>query len=646
MNTTQITITFVYIIGFYLYIFTIGSATLIALRAKYNRALAILTGLMEVFALTEIIAMPFMQTQGDYQTFFIIFISLLIFILVLSLNFLVHNNKLDVYRIELNKYTNISVIILLILIVLQIAVPTAFSRFDGDDAFYIAVSTSIQTTGKIFINNPSIGLDEFIFPLNYRFTAYEILITVLSNLTYFDPVVFYHTLCPLTFIPIYYLAFLALAKAIFPKNYQRRKQYLFLFIICLLTLFDNYSNYLASSFELLKAWMGKSSTINLCYTTFLAYFIYLIRDEIKERKNTKYFILVAISLIAGACTSAVGLYLIPVAYFCLFISSLLVLYVKDFKNKFREILNFILKAFLSALPSFLLLLGFYIMLRTNNGFYQLNSFESERTWLEDASLIFGGNIFLAGFYLISVLYFAFFGNKIMRIIFFINPIILLLTFVNPLLHDIVGRYLTSLPLYWRFFWLFPYFITIACFIVKSLENFNFEFKKFRFIVFIPLILICLPVNFALNETKYYQVENSAKIPSDIAPTVQTILSNVNTQNPNNLYLLSLPSYNIYLRQYTGKIALVMPRLNFVEEAYYYAGKKKEFEVLKHLFTYDEENIIKGLQEKFKLEDLELLNISLIIAPEAHTELSDTYTEIILNNEDYLYIRNDIYRFKT
>lgn len=650
MNTLQVIQSVGFGLGFFIYCYFTGAALLELLRVRSSRSMATLTGLITLFAVTELISLPFMLNKGEYVVLFNIMITTAIFSFVISLHFLfVIRKRFDLLKFDFSDFGAFLPILLLVLICVQTAVPVFTSRFDGDDAFYIAVSTSIQTTGRIFLNNPSIGLDAFIFPPNYQFTAYEILITIFSTISHIEPVVLYHSVLPALYMPLYYLANLALAQVLFPG--KRKKdilaQYGFVTLIALLTIFDAYSNYLSSSFIQLKAWMGKTCLINFCFVLFLCFFILAYRTEKKEytkilSPNASYFLLIALCLVAGAGTSAVGLYLIPVSFFTLTIAALITLsYKREDHEWFKIRLNFGIKAFLAAIPSACLLLGFFFFIINSPGLEQLNNFDSNRTWLQDAALMFEGSIPTFCLYIVSCFYFLFFGEKAEKTVFFYGPIILLLTFVNPLFHEVVGRYLTSMPLYWRFFWLFPTFITISAFIISILKEYSPE--KWRWIVLIPLLFIFVPSNFALTDSKYYASENSAKIPNDISTTASTIMSFVNTNDPNDLYLLALPHYNIYMRQYTGTIALVMPRMNFVEEAYQLAGKEEDFKILKRLFTLDSEGTINGLIETFNLGHLKQLGINLIIAPEEHPELETQFKRVELKNGDTLYIRNEIFR---
>lgn len=643
MNNMQAFITLIFVAGFFGYNLIIGTALLEFMKVKGNKCLAVISGLVTTFALTEIISLPFMMLQGSYDILCISLISTFFFLTIVSLHYLLIVKKDHTFfKLKLTNLSNISVLIIIVLIIIQTIVPTFFARFDGDDAFYIAISTSLQTTRRVFLNNPSIGLDKFPFPPNYRFASFEILITVISDLLRFDPVVVYHSLLPLVLIPTYYMAYYALAKSLYPENFKKRVY--FILTITLLSLFDGYSNYLPSSFILLKAWMGKSSLINICFPLLLSFFIEIFRIEdrptnFKRNKINNYFILISITLIGAAGTSAVGLYLLPVYYLTIFLGSLLTLQFG--KNSIKRFFEYIFKAFVSSIPSILLLLGYLIMILKTNGIEQLTAFESNRTWVEEASLLLNGNLEILILYLISFFYFLFFGKNLERAIYVLAPLILFATFLNPLLHNVVGHYLTSLPVYWRLFWLIPIFSCIASFIVEASRL--LKLKKLSILLVIPFILICNPYNFGLNDTKYYKVENSAKIPDDIANVTNAILDNVTTTDPNDLYLLALPKYNIYIRQYTGKISLVMPRMNFVQEAFEYIGEGSDFSKVESFFTFDDDKIIQGFTKEFNLNYLKDLNINLIITPTKRAELQDIFSELLLENGEYLYIRNDIFK---
>lgn len=638
MTANQIFLSALFITSVYLYCFVTGTGVLRLLRLPHSGALAVMTGLMALFAGFELLALPFMLTAGSFRTLTIISLvfGAACFFTALYTCFIRGRTPLPTAP-----QTGWLGWVIFCIIAVQVAVPVCFARFDGDDAFYIAITTSIQATGKVFANNPSIGLDAFAYPPNYRFTAYEVLITLLGECFHIEPVVMDHTLLPALFIPMYYLANLCLARALYPEN--RKKQQWFVLLIALFTLFDAYSNYLSSSFLLIKAWMGKGATINHCFIVFLAAFIRMYRAQRADKDTTGWFMLITLCLIAGVGTSSVGLYLIPVAYFCLAGAALFTLNGEN-KTQTRALrADFVKKAVLSALPSALFLLCYWLMLKQSGGLSQLNAFNSKRSWLDDAALMFKYGLLSLAFYLLGAFYFGLKGNALQRTLFFLGPLVLFLTFLNPLLQPYVGRYLTSQPLYWRFFWLLPLFPTMAAFVIAIWSRYRQRWA--HLLLAAALLVIFSPPNFALTQDKYFAPENAGKIPNEIPQTAAAILSHVTTEDPNDLYLLALPKYNIYMRQYTGHIALVMPRLNYVKEAYAYAGRQAALKKLLALFTYDKDGNVDQIVQKLNPAVLRELGITLVITPDSRPELEKAYRKIPLENGDTLYIQNEIFKAK-
>ncbi len=644
MNNWQALSTLLFVLVFIYYNLIIGRAILRFFKLEHNKALSFMTGIVAVFSISELLGLPFMLLQGSFKPLFILFCFVLGFLFFLCAYYLfIEKKDYSILKLDYKAFENPYFIILIIIVIVSTFVPTIFSKFDGDDSFYIAISTSILRTGRIFYNNPSIGLDEYPFPVHYQFTVYEVLITILSRIFNFDPVVVFHTLIPLVVIPSYFIASYALATAIFPGKEKYKGHLLFCIIIGLLTLFSRYSGFLPGIFLMTRPWMGKTVLVTLIFPVFICYFIYIIRTEKKIYNayhifspNSGYFFLINLCLIAAVATSSVGFYLMPIYYFLLFLSVII-----SFRNgfTFRVKFNLSVKAFLSVIPIVCLLIGFFVFIQNSGQLSLIRNFETDRTWLQDASLFLTNNYGIILLYFLSVGYFLFFGNTVTRVIFITEPILLLLTFGNPFLHELVATYLTTRPLYWRLFWLIPVFWTIAAFLTETYSLLQGSF--YRLIIVIPLIVICNLNNFALNNNNFGGPDNAAKLPEYISSTVSTILHNSYSDSPEDLYLLALPKYNIYLRQYTGNISLVMPRINYVEEAYKLTGKQEEYYKIDNLFTYDEDHIITGYTDVFNVKDLKDLDISLVIAPELRPELDLTFNLFELPNGDYLYIRKDI-----
>ncbi len=630
MDNRSIFISIIFVCCFYFFNLVTGQALLELLKVKTNKALSTITGLILLFAMTEIMCIPFMLFRGEFKVLFILFCTVELLTFILSSIYLFwYKNDYSILKFDYKKSISIWVLLIIVFVLVQTLVPTFFSRHDGDDAFYIAIATSIQQTGKVFANNPSIGLNKFPFPTNYSFTSFEVLVTIFSQILNFDPVTVFHSLMPLSMIPLSYISNYAFALALFPK--KKNKAIYFTLFVAVLTFFNGFTGCLPSSVILLRPWMGKSVMIAVLFPVFIAYFIYFYRST----KRDPYFFLLGMSLIAAACASSTGLYLFPIEYFLLFMCFLL---IKRFPLK--ETFVLLVKAFLSVVPMLIILGWFYINLKNGNELEIISEFETEKDWLGELDYIVNSNWTFLIIYILSFVYFIFFGNEIERLLFVILPVALLLTFLNPLLHQFVGRNLTSLPTYWRLFWLilyYPSIITCAMSAYKEIDS-----KYLKVVGLLPIIALCNPYFLSLSDWKYTGVENSKKIPNYVFEAIDTIKDNTNTDNPNDLYLLSLPAYNIFVRQCTGEISLVMPRLNYVKEAFESINQESDFKYVRNLFKFDKDDIIRDYVETFNMEDINKLGISLIIATNERPELNQEFKLVMLPNKDYLYIKKGIY----
>lgn len=665
MNIATILHIAVFAVTFVCYCLVTGAALLTLLGLTPTRTSAVLTGFVACLAGFELLSLPFMLTKGSFLLLHFLSLTTALILFVLAGIYLAKRKKLAaLLNITLEKRSFLQALPYLIftaLVIFETVIPVLYARFDGDDAFYVAISSSLLQSGTVFGFDPSIGREAFVFPPSYSFSGYEVLMTVLAKAFSLNPTVLYHTALPLLYIPMYYGALTLIARALFPspaeaspepsKEYgdkptrlAEKQRILFLIIAAMLTLFGGFSNYLASSFLMLKSWMGKGVMINIVYPVFLSWFIAAFKLQrapehvslkgLFRENNAAYFFLLATGLIAGVGSSAIGIWFIPIAYLCLGIAALLLL-PGGAENK----QNLILKALLSVIPV-LIIMGFYLaMMLGSTGFTDVTEFYVDRTWYDEVLLLFKyGPVCLITF-LGAVVWFAFKGNRTERLLFAVMPLVAFLTIANPLLRPIVGKYLTGMPVYWRLFWLYPFFTAIAAAAAGILTGKS----RLRWLVLIPLLLICVPANSIIRTNNYFESGNWEKIPQEVISADETIKAHVNTNDPEKLVLLALNNYNVYVRQYDGDISLIMPRSNYVREAYRRAGMEDDLHELWRLFGIDQDGNIMTISKTLPLQRLERLGIRLIITPDARPALTTAFHELRLPNGDFLYIRNDIYK---
>ena len=531
----------------------------------------ILTGFVGYFAVFEVIALPFILLKGNFLILCYTFGFISLGITILSLVFLCQDLSIFKYIFVKRKRnlhqtslkSTLPYIIFGSVLFFQLFIVTVYAHFDADDSFYIAISNACISSNQIFGFEHSTGLTDMPFPASYSLTGYEVLVACWSKVFSIQPVVLYHTVLPIIFIPISYLAFYCLSKRII-KN--KTKSIWTIIILSALNIFSNYSVYSPGAFLLFRSWQGKTSLVNILFPALLYFFVCAV-SSFKIKQRTFNLFCCTLILLSSVCFSSVGIYLLPIAFFCLVVAY----------SVYAKKLLFLFRASLNAIPSFLFLLLFLVILNSNNTFDAINNIVYEYSFLLEIKKFFNENYYSLFLYLVSILYLIFKGTKLQKFLFLCYPLLLIITFLNPLFMPFVAKYLTGAVVYWRLFWLLPIYLTISLTLVLILSSSNLK-TSIRILCGFLILPLFLPTNFIFNSNNYTFTGNMEKLPDEVINFCKEI-----TDKVNNPIVLSPPEYCTFIRQYSGTIKVVWTRETYVSDSYYALKEISEFQKLSCLY---------------------------------------------------------------
>lgn len=200
----------------------------------------LLSGLAAMLALFEVIVIPCILLGVPYGIFCWGFT---IFLLALSVFLLVRNRKHFIESFgklfrNLNGW-GFAGIFVLILIGVQIFVPVWFRANTGWNPTAAVVQTSISTDTMLKFDAytgqqlPGLQLSEVIFPL-------PLLYGIVSKITGISPALLLYTLMPAVWISFAYAAQLMTANVLLDG--KQRQETVYMFFVCMLTMFGFYSN--------------------------------------------------------------------------------------------------------------------------------------------------------------------------------------------------------------------------------------------------------------------------------------------------------------------------------------------------------------------------------------------------------------------
>lgn len=256
------------------------------------------------------------------------------------------------YKLTTNEFIFLAVFIGIVLF--QIFKTVFYAYADGDDAFYIATSQDMNSTGLLYKSIPYNGTPIRLSRINYRYalSPLPVWIAALARISGLHvAVVSYNIIAPF-FMIITYIIFNEIAICFYRDN--REKRYMLLMFLAFLAMFSNVSTQTPETFMLTRARQGKEALANIIIPyvfMLMAGFFMKKGDEEGMKIGFRDAILLLIAAVSAALMSVFGNILMLVMLFVLFC------YILFF---WRKIKPAVVIAFL-ALPN-LVIAGLYIIL--------------------------------------------------------------------------------------------------------------------------------------------------------------------------------------------------------------------------------------------------------------------------------------------
>lgn len=197
------------------------------------------------------------------------------------------------------------------LLVFQLVQAAGLAYADGDDAYYVAVSSITNNAETMYAKLPYTGGTTEV-DVRHGLAPFPIWISFLARMTGLKAVGVAHTAMPLMLIPMTYVIFYLLAQELFPD--KRRKQLMFLIMAELLVLFGDYSFYTVEHFMLARSRQGKAA-LGSVILPMLLWLLFVLFQRVKEGEKcgAAYWGLVVAVMISGCLCSTLGAFLL-----CLF----------------------------------------------------------------------------------------------------------------------------------------------------------------------------------------------------------------------------------------------------------------------------------------------------------------------------------------
>ena len=194
--------------------------------------------------------------------------------------------------------------IFLVLVVLQLVLAVGMTYQDGDDAYYVAISTLTESSNTLYELMPysmgATGLD-----MRHGLAPFPVWIAFLARISGIPTVSVAHVAVPLALIPTTYLIFYQIGRLLFEKKKERLP--LFLCFTAILVIFGNYSLYTAENFMLARSRQGKSALGCIVIPmVFLLFLLILDRAEKGQKDQWMLWVLLGAAVTAACLCTTLG----------------------------------------------------------------------------------------------------------------------------------------------------------------------------------------------------------------------------------------------------------------------------------------------------------------------------------------------------
>ena len=194
-----------------------------------------------------------------------------------------------------------------ILLLVQLVLAVVMVYNDGDDAYYVAISTAAEESGKMYQKIPYTGMNTEL-DMRHGLAPFPIWIAWLAQMTGIDTVIVAKTLLPIALISMTYGIFYLLGKRVlFAGNSKTWSLPAFLICTEVLVLFGDYSFYTVENFMIARSRQGKAALGSILIPMIFFLLLTLFRRMQEQQKiSIAFWILLAAVMTCCCLASTMG----------------------------------------------------------------------------------------------------------------------------------------------------------------------------------------------------------------------------------------------------------------------------------------------------------------------------------------------------
>lgn len=551
--------------------YIVGNLMLPIMKSQSQEGNPIVIGFLFWVGVFQILVIPFMYFHTKFSYLYILMI--VVFLCTFGIAVYKYIKK---QKVKISFKINWILAITLILILLQAIAYIFLQHSDADDSFYIAEITTILDSNQILAFDPTTGDANFLFQSQYELVGYEVLLSILCKAFQINPATFCHTLLPIVLLVVHYCVVYELCKKITKESTD-----IAFLVVTITNMFSGYAVYSRGAFLLFRLWQGKAVLVNIVLPILLLLFWDIFEKKCVDKRD---ILLMTLCTYSAFCTSAVGLYLVPLAYAAYTLTFLL--YTKVLKQTLKLCLPMIL-----ALPY----VGIkYCVMAQGKTVGLITEASDALDYFAILKNINGTGYMMIAWSIAIILLLSMHKDE-KSYLLGVYPLVCLLTFLNPILCKLVAKYITGTSVYWRLFWSLQFTFTFVAAFAVVWDKWKYK-KGFTILAIIVTIgcgkWIYTPENYVL-------AENFEKI----SHTTKNIVDTLSVENQKNCRLMMPLEYAAEVRQYTGKVQLVWSRYSKTE--YRLNDDFESFQALEDVYNrlYIEQNYDTNI-----IDSLEAFNV--------------------------------------
>ncbi len=541
-------------------------------RRRISMAESYLWGNIILWALFQILCVPMAMLGMSFSIFSVIFLIIIIALTMLALikygQYMIL--KVVMLKEEIRRF-GWKEILLITIIAAQILILVFGVTYESsaDDASYIALSLDTLSTDRIAQLDPYTGLEGAI-SLKRILTSWNFYLSFLGKISGIHVAAIAHTILPILLVPMAYMAYLLIGRAIFGKNRKRTVQ--FLLWLSLLFTFGAYSIYTVTYRLTIVVWQGKAVMVTIILPFLFCFLIKM--KEIKLKKTVCLFL-----IMASAC--AMSLMGVGLSVFMVIVSAV----AKLKRHKVKTVVPLLLTGILISM------VAFYYMWMRGEGIlfspkYIQKLFPQAVTMIREAFSLYWNGTKIQWLYLGGFLIICWRGRKKRNVRFLIKyALVSYIIIWNPVFYYFAFVFLKNASTGVRL--IYTMFPEVYMALAMTFLTCAFRDRKGSMIAGGVGGLYIL-----LTGTIYPKVghpvlaENTYKLPNEAVQVCQIL--NEDSEEPP--LVMADGGLVLYLRQYSSRVKMVYGRYGYIYQGEQIFQLINEQRITKEeIWTFLEEN---------------------------------------------------------